>query len=177
MPSNFKKPGDNDFKRRGPGGPRPVGPGGPRPSGLGGPRQSGPRPMSARSGSSRPGGRPGPRYGSRGGSRSSYSSRTPRSPANSQAPDNTPVPAGLVFYCKSCEQIVDFKPTSFNFKYPIENCLKEKSKKDAEKKAEMMCDIAYGTERSIKHYYKIKDEKFDKERREREDKAQRADKF
>lgn len=171
MPNDFKKPGNSDFKRRGPGGPRPAGA---RPSG---PRQSGPRPMSARSSAPRPGGRPGPRYGSRGGSRSSYTSRTPRSPANSQAPDNTPVPAGLVFYCKSCEQIVDFKPTSFNFKYPIENCLKENSKKDAEKKAEMMCDIAYGSERSIKHYYKIKDEKFDTERREREEKAQRADKF
>jgi hypothetical protein len=170
MPSNFKKPGDNDFKRRGPGGPRPDGsrPSGPRPSGS---RPGWPRSASARSG------RPGPRYGSRGGSRSGYTSRSSRSPANSQPPDNTPVPEGLVFYCKSCEQIVDFKPTSFNFKYPIENCLKEKSKKDAEKKAEMMCDIAYGTERSIKHYYKIKDEKFDAERRAREEKAQRADKF
>ena len=72
---------------------------------------------------------------------------------------------------------MDYKPTNFIFKYPIENCLKEKSKKDESKKAEMMCDIAYGTERSIKHYYKIKDEKFDAERREREDKAQRADKL
>ena len=97
--------------------------------------------------------------------------------ANSQPPDNTPIPEGLVYYCKSCEQIVDYKPTNFIFKYPIENCLKEKSKKDESKKAEMMCDIAYGTERSIKHYYKIKDEKFDAERREREDKAQRADKL
>jgi len=156
MPNDFKKPGNSDFKRRGPGGPRP----------------SGPKPAGAR-----PGGRPGPRYGSRSGSRSNYSSRSNRSPANSQPPDNTPIPPGLVFYCKSCEQIVDFKPTSFNFKYPIENCLKENSKKDAEKKAEMMCDIAYGSERSIKHFYKIKDEKFDAERREREERAQRADKF
>ncbi|MCC7431931.1 hypothetical protein IT412_00220 [Candidatus Peregrinibacteria bacterium] len=98
-------------------------------------------------------------------------------PANSQAPDNTPVPEGLVFYCKSCQQIVDYKPKTFDFKYPIENCLKEKSSKDEEYKKEMICDIAYGTERSIKHYYKIKDEKFDAERKAQEEKAQRADKF
>ena len=97
--------------------------------------------------------------------------------ANSQPPDKSPLPEGMVFYCKSCEQIVDYKPETFNFKYPIENCLKAKSDRSEEKKAEMICDIAYGTERSIKHYYKIKDDKYDAERKEREDKAQRADKF
>lgn len=97
--------------------------------------------------------------------------------ANSQPPDNTPIPPGLVFYCKSCEQIVDYHPTTFNFKYPIENCLKEKASISEEKKAKMLCDIAYGTERSIKRYYKIKDDKFDRERREREEKAARADKL
>lgn len=97
--------------------------------------------------------------------------------ANSQPPDNTPIPPGLIYYCKTCEQIVDFKPTTFNFKYPIEGCQKECTKASPEKKAEMMCDIAYGTERSIKRYYKIKDDKFDAERRAREEKAQRADKL
>ena len=157
MPNNFKKPGENNFRRKGPGGPRPASgrPVTPRPAGRSG----------------------GSRYGSRGGSRAGHASRSSRVTANSQPPDNTPIPEGLVYYCKSCEQIVDYKPTNFIFKYPIENCLKEKSKKDESTKAEMMCDIAYGTERSIKHYYKIKDEKFDAERREREDKAQRADKL
>jgi hypothetical protein len=110
----------------------------------------------------------------RSGGRGQYRSRVA---ANSQPPDNTAMPEGVIFYCKSCEQIVDYKPTTFNFKYPIENCLKAKADTTEEKKAEMLCDIAYGTERSIKHYFKIKDEKYDAERREREEKAQRADKL
>jgi hypothetical protein len=97
--------------------------------------------------------------------------------ANSQAVDNTPVPEGIIFYCKSCEQIVDYHPATFNFKYPIEGCMKGTAKVDETKKAGMMCDLAYGTERSIKQYYKIKDDKFDRERREREEKAARADKL
>jgi hypothetical protein len=87
------------------------------------------------------------------------------------------MPEGLVFYCKSCQQIVDYKPKTFDFKYPIDGCLKAKTDVSEEKRGEMMCDIAYGTERSIKHFYKIKDEKFDKERREREERAAKADKF
>lgn len=177
MPTDFNKKPDNKNFRRGPKPPigqKPMGAkpmGGPRPAGKpsGSRPNSGPRPAGARFGGF--GGRP------RQGSRYSGSRGNSRSPANSQPPDNTPVPEGLIYYCKTCEQIVDFKPTTFNFKYPIENCLKENSKKDAEKKAEMICDIAYGSERSIKHYYKIKDDKFDAERREREEKAQRADKF
>lgn len=118
------------------------------------------------------------RQSNRGGNNRRRNQKTNRSqPANSQAPDNTPVPEGLVFYCKSCQQIVDYKPKTFDFKYPIENCLKEKSGKDEEYKKELICDIAYGTERSIKHYYKIKDDKFDAERKALEEKAQRADKF
>ncbi len=111
--------------------------------------------------------------------------------ANSQAPDNTPVPEGIVFYCKTCEQIVDYHPTSFNFKYPIEGCQKAKAKLETAAKSatgeaqedgdrrrkETTCDIAYGTERSIKQYYKIKDDKYDAERRAREEKANRADKL
>jgi hypothetical protein len=118
------------------------------------------------------------RQSNRGGNNRRRNQKNNRSqPANSQAPDNTPVPEGLVFYCKSCQQIVDYKPKTFDFKYPIENCLKEKSGKDEEYKKELICDIAYGTERSIKHYYKIKDDKFDAERKALEEKAQRADKF
>ncbi len=121
--------------------------------------------------------------------------------ANSQAVDNTPVPEGIVFYCKTCQQIVDYHPTSFNFKYPIEACQKAKSASAAvtpeatattaatetgddkgrdrgdRRRAEPTCDIAYGTERSIKQYYKIKDDKYDAERRAREEKAARADKL
>ena len=127
-----------------------------------------PAPLRSGGGGRRPmGGRRGGR-GGRGGR---------PAPANSQPPDNTPIPPGLVFYCKTCEQIVDYKPTTFNFKYPIENCQKETTKASPEKKAEMICDIAYGTERSIKRFYKIKDDKFDAERRAREEKAQRADKL
>lgn len=119
----------------------------------------------------------GKRRNRRGPGRDAKHHGRPKVAANSHPPDNSPIPEGMVFYCKSCEQIVDYKPTTFNFKYPIENCLKAKADATEEKKAEMMCDIAYGTERSIKHYYKIKDEKFDAERREREERAQRADKF
>lgn len=97
--------------------------------------------------------------------------------ANSQSGTPVPVPEGLVFYCKSCEQIVDFHPANFNSKFPPENCCKSKAVVNEEKRSEMVCDLAYGTERSIKHFYKIKDDKFDKERREREEKAAKADKF
>jgi len=116
--------------------------------------------------------------------RNNYSRRNGRSrghsrgrAANSQKPDNTPIPEGLVFYCKTCQQIVDYHPTSFNFQYPIENCQKARAKGDEAAKAEMTCNLAYGTERSIKLYYKVKDDKYDLERVEREKRAARADKL
>ena len=107
----------------------------------------------------------------------SYRNNKKPAPANSQSSIPVNMPEGLIFYCKSCEQIVDYKPATFDFKYPIENCLKAKAEVSEEKRADLMCDIAYGTERSIKHFYKIKDDKFDKERREREERAAKADKF
>ena len=116
---------------------------------------------------------------SRGGFRKRFTGRpVDRKPAaNSQSSTPVPMPEGMIYYCKTCEQIVDYKPATFDFKYPIENCLKSKADATEEKKAGMICDIAYGTERSIKHFYKVKDDKFDKERREREDRAAKADKF
>lgn len=99
--------------------------------------------------------------------------------ANSQVVDNTPVPEGLVFYCKTHEKIVDFHPTTFNFKYPVDGCQDPDSAKKTEltDKAPRPCEIVYGTERSIKHYYKIPDSKFDVQRRADEERAQRADKL
>ncbi len=90
------------------------------------------------------------------------------------------IPDGLTFYCKSCHQILDIKPKNFVFKSPIDGCRKADApnlNKDKTQKSDSDCEIVYGTERSIKRYFKIPDEKFDKERREREDKAQRADKL
>jgi len=69
--------------------------------------------------------------------------------------------SALTFYCKECEKIIDVKPTSFRIVCP--------GKKHT--------DIAYGTERSIKNFYKIKDSKFDAERLKREKLALQADKF
>ena len=98
--------------------------------------------------------------------------------ANSQVVDNTPVPDGLVFYCKTHEKIVDFHPTTFNFKYPVDGCQEAGEKKpELTDKAPRPCEIVYGTERSIKHYYKIPDSKFDAQRRADEERAQRADKL
>lgn len=107
-----------------------------------------------------------------------------KSVANSQAPDNTPVPAGLIFYCKTCEEVLDgFAPATFNFQVPPEHRelakkkLEAKIKHDGEERDLRDCEIVYGTERSVKHFFKIKDEKFDALRREEEEKAVRADKL
>ncbi len=126
--------------------------------------------------------------------------------ANSQIVDNTPVPEGLVFYCKTCERILDFHPQTFNFKYPIEGCPRAAAATAAETagplvpeggaavkeseargprgggrprkdKPERQCEIVYGTERSIKHYFKIPDSSLDAKRREEEERAARADKL
>lgn len=98
--------------------------------------------------------------------------------ANSQsANDIAPVPDGLVFYCRSCEKVLDFHPKTFGFKTPVDCCQKENSGADADKKAKMTCDIVYGTERSIKHYFKVSDGSPDSKRREDEEKAARADKL
>jgi hypothetical protein len=97
--------------------------------------------------------------------------------ANSRATDTAPVPDGLVFYCRSCEHILDFHPKTFGFKAPLDCCQKEKSTADEVKKKKMTCDVVYGTERSIKHYYRVSDAKLDVERKENEDKAARADKL
>ncbi|MCC6643485.1 hypothetical protein IT411_01940 [Candidatus Peregrinibacteria bacterium] len=104
--------------------------------------------------------------------------------ANSQAPDNTPVPSGLIFYCRTCEEILDgFAPATFNFQVPAEHReaalkkLQARKNEDGEERELRDCEIVYGTERSIKHFFKIKDDKFDALRREEEEKAVRADKL
>lgn len=68
---------------------------------------------------------------------------------------------GLTFYCKECNKIIDVKPNNFKVVCPEKGCT----------------EIAYGTEKSIKNFYKIKDSKFDAERLEKEKLAQKADKF
>lgn len=119
--------------------------------------------------------------GSRGG-RGIRSGLAPRSRvANSQINDNTPVPAGLVFYCKSCESIIDFHPETFNFKLPQGLCpqaVEKAARVGAEAPTKPRpCEIVYGTERSIKHYFKIPDSKFDAQRRADEERAAKADKL
>ena len=109
------------------------------------------------------------------------------------------IPKGIIFYCRTCENVIDMKPKTFDFRTPVENCQKpvgkvvdenreEPVEKDAgtrkdggrdrrRKPRELQCDIVYGTERSIKRYFKIPDSKYDQERREREEKAAKADKL
>ncbi|MGL5830721.1 MAG: hypothetical protein ACRCZE_01070 [Candidatus Altimarinota bacterium] len=109
------------------------------------------------------------------------------------------IPKGIIFYCRTCENVIDMKPTTFDFRTPVENCQKpvgkvvdENREEPVEKDVgtrkdggrdrrrrprELQCDIVYGTERSIKRYFKIPDSKYDQERREREEKAAKADKF
>lgn len=94
--------------------------------------------------------------------------------ANSQVMDNAKMPESVIFYCKTHQRIINYKPETFNFKYP--GCPTETDNLLEEKKLEI-CELAYGSERSIKRYYKIKDERFDQERKEREEKATRADKL
>ena len=81
---------------------------------------------------------------------------------NNQKILNAEALAGLTFYCKECQKIIDVKPTGFKVICPSGN---------------KCTDIAYGTERSIKNFYKIRDAKFDQERLEREKLALRADKL
>ncbi len=99
-----------------------------------------------------------------------------------------PMPEGLVFYCKTCERLIDLKPKTFDFTVPKELCGlgegrneaardDEEEEKDGRRRRERTCEIVYGTERSIKQYYKIKDDRFDKERLEAEEKTRRAEKL
>lgn len=109
------------------------------------------------------------------------------------------IPQGIIFYCRTCENVIDMKPKTFDFRIPVENCQKPEGKVIDENRAEekeeagatrkdggrdrrrkprvLQCDIVYGTERSIKRYFKIPDSKYDQERREREEKAAKADKL
>ena len=80
-------------------------------------------------------------------------------------------PEGLVLYCRNRKEILDVQPKSFDFAL----LLKEYAQKT--ETVEMEFDIVYGTERSIKQYYKIADDKFDSERVEKEKKAAQADKL
>jgi hypothetical protein len=73
----------------------------------------------------------------------------------------TEVLQGLTFYCKECNKIIQAQPSNFKIVCPEKGCTQ----------------IAYGTEKSIKNFYKIKDAKFDAERLEREKMAVKADKF
>ena len=91
---------------------------------------------------------------------------------------NVDMPKDLVFYCRGCHQILNIKPKNFVFKNPIEGCRRADAPNlNNDEKKKLDCEIVYGTERSIKRYFKIPDERFDQERREREEKAQRADKL
>jgi len=72
------------------------------------------------------------------------------------------MPENLVYFCKECQKIIDIKPLNFKLICPNDKT---------------HVDIAFGTERSIKNFYKIKDEKFDAERLEREKLALKADKL
>ena len=73
------------------------------------------------------------------------------------------VPNEVVFYCMECEKIIDV---------PVKNTFKPPCPNDAAHRA-----ISFGSERSIKNFYKIKDDKFDAERAERIKKAMQADKL
>lgn len=145
--------------------------------------------------------------------------------ANSQANDNVPVPAGLVFYCKTCQTMIDFHPETFNFNLPDGLCPHAAARKEltaaggaaaelaaandaagsqaganqagsptpagassqagAERgrrrprkdREDNHCEIVYGTERSIKHFFKIPDSNLDARRREAEERAAKADKL
>ncbi|MBD3270279.1 hypothetical protein GF376_02025 [Candidatus Peregrinibacteria bacterium] len=81
------------------------------------------------------------------------------------------LPEGMVFYCKNRKQILDINPKTFDFKSELKEYARKTQTEDID------FDVVFGTERSIKQYYKIADEKFDQERREREMKAAQADKL
>lgn len=51
-------------------------------------------------------------------------------------------PAKLVFFCKKCEELVDAKQTKKKFTFRCPKCGKN--------------EVAFGTEESIKNYYRIK---------------------
>ncbi|MFA6458723.1 MAG: hypothetical protein WCV72_05075 [Patescibacteria group bacterium] len=51
-------------------------------------------------------------------------------------------PAKLVFFCKKCQELVEAKQTKKKFTFRCPKCAKT--------------DVAFGTEESIKNYYRIK---------------------
>jgi len=81
---------------------------------------------------------------------------------NTQQPPKIQIPQELIYYCQDCEAIIDIRPTTFKMFCPTN---KEHKR------------ITFGTEKSVKNFYKIKDEKFEAERLEREKIALRADKL
>jgi hypothetical protein len=115
----------------------------------------------------RSGGRP---FGQRGPS-SGGGSRRPTGGMNTPEQSNLPFPEGIILFCRKRQQIVDIKPKTFDFKAELKEYAKQTGTEDLE------FDIVYGTERSIKQYYKISDEKYDQERREREMRAAQSDKY
>ncbi|MFH0834519.1 MAG: hypothetical protein V2A63_03995 [Patescibacteria group bacterium] len=51
-------------------------------------------------------------------------------------------PAKLAFYCKKCQEFVEAKQTKKKFTFRCPKCSKT--------------DVAFGTEESLKNYYRIK---------------------
>ena len=99
------------------------------------------------------------------------SSRGGQKPTMETPANKVEFPAGLTFYCRNRKQIIDIKPKTFDFAQDLKEYAKKEGTEDLE------FDVVYGTERSIKQYFKIADSKFDEERREREMKAAQADKL
>ncbi|MFH0776880.1 MAG: hypothetical protein V1936_04700 [Patescibacteria group bacterium] len=57
--------------------------------------------------------------------------------------DEAAIPAAkLVFYCKNCQELVDAKQTKKKFTFRCPKCSKT--------------EVAFGTEESLKNYYRIK---------------------
>ncbi len=68
----------------------------------------------------------------------------------------------VVFYCKDCEKIVDTKPVGRKFAYRCGVCGTK--------------NVAFGTEKTIRAYYRFKDEDGEKPRAEKKEKPEESPK-
>ncbi len=103
--------------------------------------------------------------------RPQHQKRPRRRDRNQEIRTDLPFPDGLILYCRNRKQIIDIKPKTFDFAPELKEWAAKNKSEDLE------FDIVYGTERSIKQYYKIADEKYDKERIEEEKRSAQADKY
>ncbi len=94
-----------------------------------------------------------------------------REKADSVPAKMIPFPDTMVLYCRNRKQILDIRPETFDYAQLLKAYAEKTETTDVE------FDVVFGTERSVKQYFKISDAKYDQERVEREKLQAQADKL